>query len=194
MMPLSRMHLLALCAIPWATACAAQPFMETTGKTSQPIGHYEFCRKAPSECRTRGMKPKPEAPDFIRTASRINLEVNRRITAATDPDHHGITELWDFADDGKGDCEDYALLKRRMLREAGVPAGNLLMTVAAKPDGEVHAVLTLRLADGDYVLDNLRDEVVRWDRTGYRFMKRQSEKHAGTWLGIAQREVASAGG
>ena len=36
-------------------------------------------------------------------------------------EHWGVVERWSYPDDGYGDCEDYVLLKRRMLMQAGWP-------------------------------------------------------------------------
>jgi len=53
-----------------------------------------------------------------------------------------------------------------------------------KPDGEGHAVLTVRTDKGDYILDNLTDKVRSWDQTGYRFLKRQAIDNTGRWVSI----------
>jgi hypothetical protein len=37
----------------------------------------------------------------------------------TDLDHWGVVERWNYPDDGYGDCEDYVLLKRRLLIQLG---------------------------------------------------------------------------
>jgi predicted transglutaminase-like cysteine proteinase len=42
----------------------------------------------------------------------------------------------------------------------------------------------VRTKQGDYVLDNLNDEVLAWNATGYRFLKRQSSEHTGHWVTI----------
>jgi predicted transglutaminase-like cysteine proteinase len=76
------------------------------------------------------------------------------------------------------------LEKRRMLNGMGVPLSNLLITVVRKPDGEGHAVLTVRTTKGDFVLDNLNDKVRSWDQTGYRFLKRQAIDNTGRWVSI----------
>jgi len=47
-----------------------------------------------------------------------------------------VVERWSYPDDGYGDCEDYALLKRRMLIEAGWPREALLLTLVRGGDGE----------------------------------------------------------
>ena len=52
--------------------------------------------------------------------------VNDSIAPVTDLEHWGVVEKWSYPDDGYGDCEDYVLLKRRMLIQADLgerPAG-----------------------------------------------------------------------
>ncbi len=69
-------------------------------------------------------------------------------------EHWGVVERWSYPDDGKGDCEDYVLLKRRMLMQAGWPREALLITVVRDKKGEGHAVLTVKTDKGDFILDN----------------------------------------
>ncbi len=83
-----------------------------------------------------------------------------------------------------GDCEDYVLEKRRQIQALGVPLSNLLITVVRKPDGEGHAILTVRTNKGDFVLDNLSDRVKPWEDTGYWYLKRQASNHTGRWVSI----------
>ena len=78
------------------------------------------------------------------------------------------------------------LEKRRDLMRQGLSLSNLLITVVRKPDGEGHAVLTVRTDKGDFVLDNLTDSVRQWDQTGYRFLKRQATNHTGRWVTIRE--------
>ncbi len=159
--------------------------MLTGGLTSQPIGHYEFCRTYQTECR---QKRGPYAPltltrDIWNDVLDINMAVNMVIEPMSDLEIYGREEVWTFPDRA-GDCEDYVLLKRQMLIERGVPASALLITVVRKPDGEGHAVLTVRTDRGDFVLDNLRTDVRLWSDTEYTYLKRQSERHAGHWVSI----------
>ena len=72
------------------------------------------------------------------------------------------------------------------LMRQGLSLSNLLITVVRKPDGEGHAVLTVRTDKGDFVLDNLTDSVRQWDQTGYRFLKRQAINHTGRWVTIRE--------
>ncbi len=159
--------------------------MKTGRITSQPIGHYDFCKSYRDEC---GPVSRPAAAPRVtdygwKVVHEVNEAVNFSIMPKTDMEIYGDEEVWAYPDVA-GDCEDYALLKRHMLMERGFSAADLLITVVRKPDGEGHAVLTLRTADGDYVLDNLEDQVVAWTETPYRFLKRQSSENSGRWVTI----------
>ncbi len=63
----------------------------------------------------------------------------------------------------------------------GFSASNLLITVVLQPNREGHAVLTVRTSQGDFILDNMRDEIRHWRDTEYVYIKRQSQTHAGRW-------------
>ena len=152
--------------------------------TSQPIGHYEFCERHTDECGpTRNAGPVDLNADTWALVNQVNLRVNKTITPATDMEVYGQEEYWEYPKTA-GDCEDFALLKRRILMQKGISAANLLMTVVRKPDGEGHAVLTLRTKQGDYILDNLEDEVKIWNKTPYSYLKRQASYNAGRWVTI----------
>jgi predicted transglutaminase-like cysteine proteinase len=113
----------------------------------------------------------------------INDAVNEAVNAMSDFDIYGKDEVWAYPK-AVGDCEDYALEKRRALMQRGISLANLLMTVVRKSDGEGHAVLTVRTDKGDFVLDNLNPKVLEWDRTDYRYLKRQSSENTGRWVSI----------
>ncbi|MEM6463403.1 MAG: transglutaminase-like cysteine peptidase [Pseudomonadota bacterium] len=167
---------------------AAQPLGSSmvVGKiTSQPIGHYRFCKENRHECRGTALKTAPpRVTDFgWSVVNEINAAVNEAVLPMTDFEIHGREEVWSYPE-VVGDCEDYVLLKRAMLIEQGFSVNDLLITVVRKPNGEGHAVLTLRTADGDYVLDNLADEVKMWTETPYTYLKRQASFHAGRWVDI----------
>jgi predicted transglutaminase-like cysteine proteinase len=42
----------------------------------------------------------------------------------------------------------------------------------------------VRTDSGDLILDNMRDDIVAWDQTGYRFVKRQSALNHNDWVSI----------
>lgn len=180
---------LVLTASAGTTTQAAGPgTMATGGMTSQPIGHYEFCRANPDECTIRSRRQGPLAlTDALReTIFAINAAVNAAVKPMSDFDIYGRDEVWAYPDQGMGDCEDYVLEKRRQLAAHGVPLANMLITVVRKRDGEGHAVLTLRTDKGDIILDNLNDELRLWYETGYRYLKRQSDEHTGRWVTLIE--------
>lgn len=122
----------------------------------------------------------------------VNTDVNHHVAPRTDEEHYGEAEFWAYPDD-EGDCEDYALEKRRILMQKGIPASDLLLTVSRKPDGEGHAILTVRTDRGDYVLDNLSPDVKLWSDTPYTYLKRQSEKNSGQWVAIIPHDDVAVG-
>jgi len=115
---------------------------------------------------------------------RINKLVNETIKPLTDLEHWGVVEHWSYPDDGYGDCEDYVLLKRRMLIESGWPRQALLVTVVRDKQVEGHAVLTVTTNKGDYILDNQNADILLWSKTGYRFVKRQSQSNPNVWVAL----------
>ncbi|MER8785255.1 MULTISPECIES: transglutaminase-like cysteine peptidase [unclassified Mesorhizobium] len=171
----------------WGTVNAAEPaFMHTGGRTTQPVGHYELCQQLPQECnqRTPGRAPVELTRKLWTTIVKVNNSVNSRVAPRTDMEMWGKEEVWSFPNSGFGDCEDYALEKRRELMSIGVPAGDLLMTVVRQRNGDGHAVLTVRTSLGEFILDNLQPKVLSWTNTGYTYLKRQSERNSGAWVTI----------
>jgi predicted transglutaminase-like cysteine proteinase len=166
-------------------ADAASRYMRTGAVTSQPIGHYQFCQTNAADCSIVSTTVTPaRVTDFgWNVIKEVNSEVNRRILPMTDQDIYGRDEVWAYPTD-VGDCEDFVLEKRRELMKRGFSASNLLITVVRKPDGEGHAVLTVRTMDGDFILDNLDESVRLWSETRYRFMKRQADYDSGRWVKI----------
>jgi predicted transglutaminase-like cysteine proteinase len=177
----------------------ASPTMINTADAPPLAAWSDLCRQSPAECAFD-----PREPDVI-AGSRENLDlvravnayVNRTVSPITDPDYRGVADRWEYPTEGLGDCEDYQLLKRKLLVEAGLPKRALLMTVVINRLGEGHAVLTVRTDREDLVLDNKTDAVLRWDRTGYEFIKREAPTRTG-WAFVqpgpaAQVQTAAAG-
>ncbi|MCB8829003.1 transglutaminase-like cysteine peptidase, partial [Escherichia coli] len=124
--------------------------------------------------------------DFWELIVNVNSHVNQTVKPLTDMEIYGVEEYWGYPDKvgNVGDCEDYVLEKRRELMQAGVSPADLLITVVRKPDGEGHAVLTVRTDTGDFILDNLADSVKNWSETEYTYLKRQATNNTGRWVSI----------
>jgi predicted transglutaminase-like cysteine proteinase len=116
----------------------------------------------------------------------INSLVNSTIRARTDLDHWGVLDRWDLAEDGTGDCEDYQLLKRKMLVQAGFPRRAMSMAVVLDFEGNGHAVLILHTTKGDIILDNLYQAPIGWRESGYLFVKREG-RDGREWLDLLEQ-------
>jgi predicted transglutaminase-like cysteine proteinase len=169
-----------------AAADDARLYVEVSEVVRAPIGWVEFCAFNPGECATI-----PSAPrDVVLTTKaftdlqNVNRYVNESVKPMTDLEHWGTIEKWSYPDDGYGDCEDYVLLKRRLLVQAGWPREALLITVVRDRRDEGHAVLTVKTDRGEFILDNQAEDVLPWIETGYRFVKRQSQKDPNVWVSL----------
>lgn len=175
-----------------ASAAAGVSFASETGRTTVPYGWVDFCNRYAGQCDGPVLEPVDVilTPRILKTIEQVNRSVNSTIQGMTDMDHWGVTDRWDYPLDGKGDCEDYVLMKRKMLMDRGLPRQALLVTVVKDHAGEGHSVLTVKTNVGDYALDNLADRMVRWDQTGYRFIKRQSQQDPNRWVSLGPPAVA----
>jgi len=186
---------LAVLGAPTPSSAQERALFVSLGETTRaPIGWIEFCEENPRDCSNRASVPR----DIVLTAQawndllRVNLWANTHIKPMTDLEHYGVVEKWAYPDDGYGDCEDYVLLKRRMLMQAGWPREALLITVVRDKNGDGHAILTVKTDKGEFVLDNQTDEILLWSDTGYRFVKRQSQADQNVWISLGDPRPAPA--
>lgn len=186
--------LVAAMTVAEATAGDRLAFLNEQGASTAPIGWRQFCRDFPAECRDR-----PRGVDLVRadrhswaTLIRINAHVNTAIEPVTDIEQYGTEERWTYPTSGRGDCEDYVLLKKKLLIEAGFPASALLITVVRDRQGDGHAILTVRTDRGDYVLDNETSDIRLWNQTGYRFIKRQASHDPNHWVTVGPGRAPAA--
>jgi predicted transglutaminase-like cysteine proteinase len=135
--------------------------------TQPPPGWVDFCARQPSECSGPTTVPGELVLSWGAWMDlvRINTWVNETIKPLTDIEHWGVVDRWSYPDDGYGDCEDYVLLKRRMLIQSGWPREALLVTVVRNEKDEGHAVLTVTTDKGDYILDNENKNILLWSET-----------------------------
>lgn len=164
--------------------------MRVFGPTLPPYGFVRFCAERPEECVPgRFDDSRVQAgPERMRELDLINRKVNAEIIAATDLEIYGETERWTLPTT-RGDCEDYALLKRHLLIKNGWPVGALLMTVVRDETGEGHAVLTVRTVQGDFILDNKVDDIKPWQQVRYTFLMRQSYIDPKVWVSLDPKDA-----
>ena len=164
--------------------------MRVFGPTLPPYGFVRFCAERPEECAPGRFDDSriQAGPERMRELDLINRKVNAEIIAATDLEIYGETERWTLPTT-RGDCEDYALLKRHLRIKSGWPVGALLMTVVRDETGEGHAVLTVRTANGDFVLDNKVDDIKPWQQVRHTFLMRQSYIDPKVWVSLDPKDA-----
>lgn len=167
-------------------------FMRIYGNAQPPYGFVRFCDGHPDECASVSSNDAryQATPERLSELDEINRAVNKLIEPATDSEIYGVNELWTLPSQ-KGDCEDFALLKRRLLMERGWPASSLLMTVVRDEKNEGHAILTARTTQGDFVLDNKNEEVRLWNQTPYHYVMRQSYINPRVWVSLDPSDAAT---
>jgi predicted transglutaminase-like cysteine proteinase len=93
---------------------------------------------------------------------RINRAVNSAVRYTSDLAQHGVPDLWTAPlatlAAAQGDCEDYAIAKYAVLREAGISTDDLrLVLVTDRVAREHHAVVGVRHQGRWLMLDNRHD-------------------------------------
>jgi predicted transglutaminase-like cysteine proteinase len=179
-----------------ATASGAALYASLGERTrTPPIGWVQFCQTYQRECDTKPLAPRDVVlgEKAWKDLNRVNDWVNHNIKPMTDMDHYGMIQWWRYPDDGVGACHSYALLKRRLLMQAGWPRQSLLMTIVHETNGDGHAVLTVKTDRGEFILDNLTDDILLWSKTPYRYYKRQSQDDPNVWVWLddERRDVAT---
>ena len=159
-----------------------------TVAAAAPAGFISFCLRFADQCeRKLGAATSVSlTADTWQTLTEINHSVNESIWPQDDVIHYGRGDYWTIPTDGYGDCDDYALTKRKELLAAGFPAPALRLAVADTPRSGRHAVLTVATDKGDFVLDNLRADVVAWNTTGYTWVERQNPAEPLGWVQFRQ--------
>ncbi len=100
----------------------------------------------------------------------VNQLVNARVRFVDDIRQYGAADVWQSAGDtlrrGRGDCEDYAIAKLQLLRQAGVSPDDLYLVIVKDLVRRAdHAVLVVRADNRLLLLDNSTDRLA--DATAY---------------------------
>jgi predicted transglutaminase-like cysteine proteinase len=160
-----------------------------SGEETYPtLAWTKFCERLPDECAVNASEPTSIhlTQTVWATLLTVNARVNTAIHPRTDQEHWGVGDRWDYPEDGYGDCEDYQILKRKLLAEAGLPRRAMRMTVVVDELGAGHAVLMVRTDRGEFVLDNKTDAILPWSQTPYTYVKREGDAD-GHWVLLGGR-------
>jgi predicted transglutaminase-like cysteine proteinase len=148
-----------------ATASLISATVPAMARNNAPLGYQLMCLQTPSECKGGGAAAVTATSDVMGKLIRVNSHVNSTIR----PRNDSGADVWSV-NVSVGDCEDYALTKRRALINAGIPASSLRIAYVKTRSGEGHAILVVKTKNGDYVLDNLNASVRPLSQTGYRIL------------------------
>lgn len=103
---------------------------------------------------------------FLAKLDRVNRGVNGLIAYKRDKAVYGSLDHWakpaEILKRGAGDCEDFAILKMAALVDAGIPPHSMsLVVLQDSQKGVFHAVLSVATGSGIFILDNVRNTVVK---------------------------------
>lgn len=132
--------------------------------TRPPAAFENFCRRNPADCVNSQKSIAEFKPSLIHTITLVNTYVNRQVKPKPDK-----TDIWSLTSTS-GDCDDYVMTKRHLLMKLGIPASSLRVAVVLLPNNDGHAVLIVETSEGEYVLDNLRQRIMKPRQTGYRYL------------------------
>lgn len=164
-------------------AASQDAFLSARMTVSSPAGANNLCSRYAWAC-SRSAAPTRVSGAGLDLALRINRQINREVRSISDQGQYGRTEHWALPTARGGDCEDFALIKKKRLIEAGLDPQMLLIATVLDRGRNAHAVLVMRTAQGDFVLDNLRDEVLHWRRTGYTYLRMQDPANPSRWTAV----------
>ncbi len=116
----------------------------------------------------------------------VNRSINRGLRYQEDLENYGQLDHWaaprETMERGRGDCEDYAILKMAALKAAGVPIDDMSVVVVKDKRRNVHhAVLAVLTPKGNFILDSLTDKVLS-DQLVHRYEPLYSVGTRGLWV------------
>ncbi|WP_372574400.1 transglutaminase-like cysteine peptidase [Ruegeria jejuensis] len=161
-------------------------FMEVSARFPAPSGANDLCRSYAWACAgSRGQRLDSALEfDLVR---QVNRQVNAVTRDVTDRQQYNMEEKWALPTRMGGDCEDFALLKKRDLIRLGVDPRRLLLATVLDRRRNAHAVLIYRSSQGDLVLDNLSNQIRPWKATGYIFLRMQDPRRPRSWVGVQNK-------
>lgn len=181
----------ALLPVTATTAGQRPDLLQARQAIAAPAGSGKLCIRYQWACAHAG-KLNMSDEQALRLARGVNSAINRRTPAVSDRAQYGVEEYWALPTARGGDCEDLVLLKKKALIAQGVSPDRLLIATVLDRNRGSHAVLVLRTAGGDFVLDSLASAIKPWRTTGYSFLKMQDPSAPSRWNAIFAGGIFSA--
>ncbi len=105
----------------------------------------------------------PAQDSLLSKLKTVNQRVNKIIAFKSDIEQYGVTDYYAKPEETfknrKGDCEDYAILKMRLLHDLGISDNVYLVHLKVVQTKEAHMVLMVKDGGKEYILDNLINSV-----------------------------------
>jgi predicted transglutaminase-like cysteine proteinase len=161
-------------------------FITSVASTPPPAGARQLCRQYSWACSSTASVAMTSQQE-LQIVKRVNRKINRTTREVTDQSQYRTVERWALPTRRGGDCEDFALLKKRDLIRAGIDPSKLLIATVLDTRRNAHAVLVYRSAAGDLVLDNLTNTIKPWSDTRYLFLRMQDPRQPENWVGVYRR-------
>ncbi|WP_170844625.1 transglutaminase-like cysteine peptidase [Aliiruegeria lutimaris] len=158
----------------------AGAFIPNQGRIAAPKAAATLCATYRWACAKSNRARSPE----LGKISAVNRKINRSTREISDDAQYRREDHWALPSRRGGDCEDFALLKKRELIGMGYAPDRLLLTTVLDRAGRPHAVLVARTENGDFVVDNLRDTIKPWNKTGYTFLRMQDPSAPHRWVSL----------
>ena len=162
-------------------------FLQAKMAIAAPSAAEHICHKYDWACSSSTGTVAQLTQDDVDLIRKVNRQVNRQIREVSDKSQYRKIDYWTLPASRRGDCEDFALLKKQQLVELGIAPERLLMATVLDPKRQGHAALILRTNSGDYVLDNLTNRIKPWSTTGYTFLRMQNPDAPQKWVGLLVR-------
>ena len=167
------------------SAGAFAPITEAV-PTLAPFQHVRFCLRYPADCKpdTGGHERIDATPQTLELLFRVNHSINSSIVPRAKSYGSNLDDSWTIAP-ASGDCNDYAVTKRRELIENGLPPSALRLATTKTSSGIGHLVLVVSTTKADIVLDSLSEAIRPWQQTDYQWLKIQSATDPRYWNAIS---------
>lgn len=166
-----------------ADEVAAASYLPSRRAVAAPTGFAGVCDRYEWVC-ARVAHSGAAATDETHLVRAVNAQINRATHQIADQRQYGTEEYWALPTAAGGDCEDFVLLKKKLLIQQGIAPERLLIATVLDRGRNLHAVLIFRSATGDYVLDNLNDRIELWADTGYSFLEMQNPDSPERWTAV----------
>jgi len=174
-----------LCAGPCHSEALGDPAPHMPGfvfeegpPTLAPFAFIEACNRYRQACRRKTGQSRVALTEGLeQIVFAINERVNHDIVLSREPKGRDDWKI----DPPKGDCDDFAMTKRKLLMDQGIPPRAISLATGLTPEGVGHVVVVLRTKTGDLVLDNGDDWLKMPSETALQWQRIESEDNPRLW-------------